>query len=83
MMKNTMPATRTVPDNEVRMASHFSTRKAAARMKTPSTPQAADSVGVATPRMMNPTTMKMTRLTGRMLKLTNLSLWLQLVGGTS
>ena len=83
MMKNTMPATRTVPDNAVRMASHFNARKTTARMATPNTPQAAASVGVAMPRMMKPMTMKITRLTGRILKQTSLILRPQPDGGTS
>ena len=42
-------------------------RKAKVRISTPTTPKAADSVGVAMPKMIRPITMKTTSAIGVML----------------
>ena len=61
----------------------LSDRNRAARIITPSTPQAAASVGVAMPRMMKPMTMNTTSPIGRMLVQTSRTLVIALMRGTS
>ena len=82
-MKNTMPPVRTVAISEVVKAFQVNTRRATARITTPSTPNDADSDGVAHPRMMKPITMKTTRLMGRTLTQTSYILLRHVVGSTS
>ena len=64
-MKNTMPTTRIVPISDVLNDSHVSARRTIARIRTPTTPNDADSDGVAQPSTMKPMTRKITKPIGR------------------
>ena len=64
-MKNTMPTTRIVPMSEVLHASQVSFRNASASTMTPTTPNDADSDGVAQPSTIKPITMKTISPIGR------------------
>ena len=59
-MINTITVILRVPVSDSRIARQVSVRNATARMSTPSTPKAAASDGVATPRMIRPMTMNIT-----------------------
>ena len=63
--KSTIAVTRSVPLSESTIAFHVSDLNARARISTPRTPNAADSDGVAIPRIIRPITMKMMTLIGR------------------
>ena len=82
-MKNTIAATRPVPSTEATMDLNDSTPNAAASTMTPSTPTAAASVGVAMPKMIEPTTMNTTNPMGRMLVHTSFTFCAAVVGSTS
>ena len=73
MMVKTMTEILRAASTDFRNASHVSKRNATARTSTPRTPKAADSVGVAMPRMINPTTANTTSPIGKMFVTTSLS----------
>ena len=67
MIRKTIAATLMVASTAVVIDLKVNDRNRKARIITPKTPEAAASVGVAMPKMMNPITMKTTRLIGKML----------------
>ena len=83
MMKNTIPPTLIVEIKEVLTTSKVSILNALAKRETPNTPKAADSVGVAIPKIIRPITIKTTKAIGMMLVSTIMMLCFQVKVGVS
>ena len=64
IIMNIITVTRVAPSNDFTITPAVRQRKQAARIITPAMPQAADSVGVAHPSMIMPTTKKTMKLIG-------------------
>ena len=83
MMKKTIPETLIVDSRDVFRASNDKTLNNFANKVTPRTPKAADSVGVAMPKMIKPITIKTTSAMGMMLVIMTMTLSRQLSRGVS
>ena len=82
-MRKTIAETLMVASNDVRIDLYDMDRKHTARIITPSTPDAPASVGVAIPRTMKPTTMKIISPMGKMFVQTILNFTRMVMYGTS